>query len=415
MTTNNSAPLRSSRTPWPLLVVLVLVLGGIGYYVYQATRPRPAAVERRDIVGFVALKGQVVTPPSAYAEVHAAYSAPVDKIYASLGAYVHRGDVLVQLANASANETYDQARQNVRAAETAYANAKRQYDDSVRAAEKQAAAARAATSATPATTASSDVTPDGSSTTSTTTTTTTTTVTSTDVAAADAAVVQAKADRASGLASYQQQLDAARAEYRDARAGKRLSQIHAPISGTVIALNAQPGQTVGQNNAPVAVIAELSALQVQAAMTPEQAALVRTEMPVTLTIDNVPNHQFDGTVRRITTVADVNNSPGVLKGARYIALVTFKNTDGLVKPQATGEVAVKIGEAKNALAVPAKAISKDDTGKPIVKVLEDGKWRPVAVQTGLSDGRFVQVKSGLKEGETVQVTPTLAQASSTTP
>jgi len=392
---------------WPIVAIVALVLAGGGYYLYSATRPRPAAVERRDIVGYVPLKGEIVTPPSAYAEVHSAYTAPVDKIYTTLGANVKRGDVLVQLANPSATETYEQARQNARAAETAYANAKRQYDDSVSAAQKQAAAARSG--APPQTSSTS-----GDTSADSTTVTTTTTTTTTDSAAADAAVQEAITERADGLAAYQQQLDSARAAYRDARAGKRQAQIYAPISGTVIALNAQPGQAVGQNNAPVAVIADLSALQVQAGMTPAQAAYVRPNMPVVLTFPSVQNKQFEGKVRRITTQADPNSSNGVIKGARYVALVSFKNTEGLVKPRAAAEVAVKTGEVKDTLAVPVRAVTKDDTGRPIVKVLEDGKWRAVVVQTGMSDGRYVQVKSGLKDGETVQVQQTLTPASAVT-
>src|SRR3981189_1296407 len=112
----------ASNRAWPVIAVVALVVAGGGYFLYNAMRPRPAAVERRDIVGYVPLKGEIVTPPSAYAEVHATYSAPVDKIYTTLGANVKRGDAIVQLANPSASETYEQARQTVRAAETAYAN-----------------------------------------------------------------------------------------------------------------------------------------------------------------------------------------------------------------------------------------------------------------------------------------------------
>jgi len=412
MVPNNRTASAQSRPIWPVAAVIILLVGGVGYYIYNVTRPRPAAVERRDIVGYVAMKGMAVAPPSAYAEVRAPYSAPVDKIYVTLGAQVKRGDVLVELANPTAGETYEQAHQNVRTAETAYANAKQQYDDAVKAAQKQLDAARAAASSPDSSSQSSSVstntTENGS------TVTTTTTVPTGDVATAEQAVEQAKSDRAAGLASYQQQLDTARAAYREARAGKRMSQLTAPISGTVIALNAQPGQTVGQNGAPVVTITDLSAVQVQAGMTPAQAGAVKTEMPVTLNFDTVPNKQFEGVVHRITTRADPSSSTGVLKGAQYVVLISFKNSEGLVKPQAVADVSVKAGEAKNALAVPMDAVHPDETGKPTVKVLEDGGWRTVAVQTGLSDGHYVQIKEGVKEGETVQVTPNLSQASSVT-
>src|SRR5438874_13238141 len=99
MVNQNYTPSAGSRRTGAVALVLALLLGGIAFYVYHSTRPRPAMVERRDIAGFVALRGVAVAPPSAIAEVHAAYSAPVDKVLTTLGAYVNRGDVLVQLAD----------------------------------------------------------------------------------------------------------------------------------------------------------------------------------------------------------------------------------------------------------------------------------------------------------------------------
>jgi RND family efflux transporter MFP subunit len=399
-----SMPVNQPRTvpprPWlPVAIILMLLIAG-GVYFYNATRPRPAAVEKRDIVGYVPLKGEILTPPSAYAEVRAPYTAQVDRVHTTLGAKVNKGELLVELANPSASETYEQARQNVKSAETAYANAKLQYDEAVRAAQKQLDAATAAQNAPSDTSAESN-------------SSVQVTVT-TDVSTAQQALEQARADRANGLAFYKQQLDAYRSAYLQARAGAKLNHIVAPLSGTVIALNAQPGQQVGNDNTPVATIVDLDALQVKAGMTPEQAGLVKPQLPVVLNFDTLPDRSFEGSVKRITTQADPNSSPGVVKGASYVALITFKNTDGLIKPPATTTAAVKIGEAKNALSVPKEAVRLDSSGKPVVYVLSEGKWQTVPVETGLSDGRYTQIKSGLTEGETIQVSPSLAQASTLT-
>jgi hypothetical protein len=52
-------------------------------------------------------------------------------------------------------------------------------------------------------------------------------------------------------------------------------------------------------------------------------------------------------------------------------------------------------------------VELDRSARSIVKVLRDGQWVPVVVETGLSDGRFTAIKGDIKEGETVQVTPKL--------
>ena len=57
---------RSPSRPWlPLLILGLILLVVIGVYFYNITRPRPALVTRRDIIGYVVAKGEAVAPPSA--------------------------------------------------------------------------------------------------------------------------------------------------------------------------------------------------------------------------------------------------------------------------------------------------------------------------------------------------------------
>src|SRR5262245_24596618 len=116
-----SQPRPVPSRPWlPVAIIGIILLVVCGVYYFNATRPRPATVEKRDIIGYVPLPAQIITPPSAYAEARAPYAGQVDKVHTTLGANVRRGDVLVELANPSASETYEQARQNIKTAETAY-------------------------------------------------------------------------------------------------------------------------------------------------------------------------------------------------------------------------------------------------------------------------------------------------------
>src|SRR5689334_15919663 len=79
-----------------VIVLLLLVAGGV--WVYRSTRPQPVMAARRDIVGGVAVPGAVIVPPSAQATVLPPWRAPVDKVEASVGQHVSRGDVLVRLS-----------------------------------------------------------------------------------------------------------------------------------------------------------------------------------------------------------------------------------------------------------------------------------------------------------------------------
>lgn len=394
-----------------VLAALLLILGALGGWAYYSTRPYPAEVTRRDITANLTLTGTVVAPPSARAEILPPYHAPVDKVRASVGSHVRRGDVLVQLAMPSQQSAYAQARDNVNAAEEAYANASRQYDDAIQAARKQLADARKAAAAahqaatTPAPSPDSDT---GETTPANQTTPDTdTSQVDADMQTAQEALKQAVADREAGLITYRQQREAARESLWRAHAGERTGLIRAPIAGTVLALDAQPGQTVGTDTKqPVAILVNLKALQVQATMDAKQAAGVRPGLPATLTFSGVPDKPFPGEVLHLTTT-QIPGPVGLGRQPGYVAILAFKNEQEQVQPNMTATVAIKLGAVKDVPAVPSEAVDLDPTGRPIVKTLRNGQWKPVVVQIGLSDGQYTQIKSGLRKGETVQVTPKL--------
>ena len=105
------------------VAITLLVFIIVGVWAYAALTPRLMTVDRRDIVAEVPLKGDVIAPPSARADVHAPYDAPVERVLTTVGARVRRGDVLAELYHPSAEAALDQARAALQATETAYANA----------------------------------------------------------------------------------------------------------------------------------------------------------------------------------------------------------------------------------------------------------------------------------------------------
>ena len=397
-----------SRTGLWLLAILLIAAIAIGAWAYFASRPQPAKVVQRDIIGLVPLKGEIAVPPNAKADVYAPFQAPVEKVHVTVGAKVNRGDVLVELSYASADAAAEQARQNLKAAESAYANTKNQFDDSVVAAQRQLDQARAAErqARRPA---STTFTPEGGA------------ISVETPAAAESAaqsriaaeqtLQQAKLDLEASLIPYKSQLEQAREMYEQARQGARIANIKAPISGTILALNVRPGEQIPEKQKdPVATIVDLGAIQVHAEMEPEQTGGVKPGTPVSLRFTEVPNKDFEGKVKQVTTRVD-RKLAGLVKEQEYVAVVDFKNDEGLVKPgMKVQQVALKTGEVRNATAVPVEAVDQDKSGKPIVKAMRGGQWQTVVVDAGISDGEYVQIKSGLQPGETIQVTPNILRA-----
>jgi multidrug efflux pump subunit AcrA (membrane-fusion protein) len=350
--------------------------------------PQPATVTRRDIVGQVVLSGQIVVPPSAQASLNPPFRATVNKVDRSVGAEVRKGDTLVELAMPSAATYHEQTKQALKDAEAAYTNAKQQRQATVDAAQKRLDATRA-TGSTAA--AATDNTASGNPPTD-------ADQSATDRAAAEQELLQAKADMAEQMLPYQQQLEQAREANRQAFATEEQGSIRTPISGTVMALNAQPGKEVAPDvRTPVATVVDLNALQAQSSMTPRQAGYVKPGMDVTLNFDEIPEKTFEGTVYRMTSL------PG---NRGYVAIIKFRNTGEKVKPGMKPHVAIKTGKSvKSVLSVPSATLRVDSDGKPTVNVMRDGKWQAVVVEPGLSDMQFTEIRSGLKQDDTVQVLP----------
>ncbi len=355
--------------------------------------PQPATVTQRDIVGQVVLTGQIVVPPAARADLNPPFRATVNKVDKNVGAEVGRGDLLVELAMPSAEAYHEQTKQAVKDAQTAYDSAKLQNQPAVDAAQKALDAARAGVKTANTAAATGGVAP-ADATSGAPASDTSQAVT--DRAAAEQNLPQAKADMASQLLPYKQQLEEARQANLQARASEKQGNLRSPIGGTVTALNAQPGKEVSPDvRTPVATVIDLNALQVQSTMTPQQAGYVKPRMRVTLTFDEIPDKTFEGKVFRMTS--QPNNTS-------YVAIISFENTGDKVRPGMKPHAAIKTGkEVKGALAIPVAAVRVDSTGKPTVSVMRDGKWQAVTVQPGISDGQFIEIKSELKSGETVQV------------
>lgn len=394
---------RSQRhTAATLGILFFMVLVGFGIWAYVARRPVVATVTRRDIAGAVLLEGKVIVPPTAQADVIAPYRAPVAKVYSSVGDHVRKGAVLVELSYPSAQAAYDQARASVKSAEQSLANARREYAGLTTSAQKRLDEARAAERAARSGPRAGTTDTEGEAAVS-------VREPAADLAQAIAsrkeaeeALTQARVTLTANLAPYQQQLEAARTALNEAQSGRKVAMVRAPISGTVTALNAQPGKVIGDDRTPVATIIDLSALQVLAQAKPEQAATLRKGMPVTLAIQELPGQSFTGEVRSLTT-----ETGGPLQGERYLTLIDFKNDQGQIKPGMAAETKVKTGQAHSALVVPNDAVDHDRSGRAVVRVLRGSQAQTQLVEVGLSDGQYTEIKSGLKEGESVEVTPSL--------
>lgn len=217
-----------------------------------------------------------------------------------------------------------------------------------------------------------------------------------DLEAAEAQVHQGEADT-----------EALKAQIRNAqinidrnRTTLGYTRITAPISGEVVEIVTQQGQTViASQQAPVILrLADLREMTVKAQVSEADVMRLKPGMPVYFTVLGAPQQRYWGKLRTILPMPErINNA------VFYRALFEVPNPDGKLKVDMTAVVNLLLASAKQVLNIPLSALGAADAkGRHAVKVLSaqhqvQTRWVTIGMQTNTR----VQILSGLHAGELV--------------
>lgn len=262
-----------------------------------------------------------------------------------------------------------------------------------------------------------------------------------NVAAAEAALVTARAGKFSDLARQAEVRDAraavsqAEANLRAAQAGTandvlkdqdiqqareavRIAQaqldynkaqldktfIRSPISGTVLQLASQQGETLaaGLSAPTLIIVADLNRLQIDVFVDETDIGKVKLGQEAGCTVDAFPKKVFRGEVTKIASGSTIQQ--GVVT---YDVTVAIEDPKHQLKPDMTANCVIQTGKRQGVLLVPSEAIKVGTRGST-VNVLKskngkDGKpdIERVKVKTGGSDGVNTEIREGVKEGDVI--------------
>lgn len=195
------------------------------------------------------------------------------------------------------------------------------------------------------------------------------------------------------------------------------TQVLAPISGTVVALNARPGQTVNPVPAllPLMRIADLTKMTVQARVAEIDVTHLRRGMTATFTTPGYPGQRWAGKLRQVLPVpADGTGEHG--KQAFYNVLFEVDNTQQQLMSGMSAKVRFQVASAKDAVLLPVALLGQpDDDDLYSVNVIDDQqKISARTLKIGIQSKQQVQIVSGLAPGDKVLTgpppTPTSAPA-----
>ena len=202
--------------------------------------------------------------------------------------------------------------------------------------------------------------------------------------------------------------------------------IRAPISGTVLQLAAQQGETLaaGLSAPTLIVVADLKRLQVDVFVDETDIGKVTLGQQADVQVDAFPDRIFEGKVTKIASGSTIQQ--GVVTYDVTVAInpsrVRAKSHEKgkgsppaaprparatarqALKPDMTANVTIQTGKRTNVLLVPSEAVKVGKQGSTVnILVKKDGKTEPqqVGVKAGASDGVNTEIISGLKEGDVV--------------
>lgn len=376
--------------PW---LALVLVLSGCQRVPIEAesgakTTPEftTDVVKRQDLTGYSFFDGKMVIPANAQATAYSPYETPVLSVSTGVGKHVDRGDAIVMLTIPGADAATSAAKADVNSAKEDYSNQKGDNSAPVREAESILTEARATEKAARDTIANGGEADLESATQA--------------RVAAEAGLNQAQQDLRRALESNKKAVDQASTNLADAKADAAKGIVRAPISGTIVTLEAKPGLNARAQQ-ELATIVNFENVRVQGMVPAELKDLVVKNASVIIALTGASSEPLDG------IVLDVNVAPPSegQEGTGYVALIQFLNPRSIAQPSiAVKRIGVKTGTVENVLVVPANAVFMKD-GKSFVNVKSGTGWVETNVEVGVTDGALVEIKSGLTEGATVRTQP----------
>lgn len=232
---------------------------------------------------------------------------------------------------------------------------------------------------------------------------------------------EAELDVVNAQATY----DKAVAQQKKAKRNLGYANIISPVNGIIVTKEVEEGQTVAssfQTPELFTIAEDLTKMQIEASISEADIGQIKTDLPVTFTVDTFPADIFTGTVKQIrlqpkedsnvvmyTVVIAISNDdlrllPGMTAYVTIIAeekndILKLQNTAFQFRPVAGGEISFKKSNAERQRIIQERKSLQPN--EAIVFVLENNKPVSRKVKKGISNLFETEIKEGLSEKDSV--------------
>jgi HlyD family secretion protein len=138
------------------------------------------------------------------------------------------------------------------------------------------------------------------------------------------------------------------------------TDVRAPVTGTIIEKNVEPGIVITSPTQAVSggtvlmKMADLTSVQVRTRVDETDIGKIQPGMPTRVTVSAYPNQPFDGKVLKIEPQAIVEQNVTM-----FAVLIKLANPGGVLKPGMNADVEIQIGKRDSVAAVPTAALRAD--------------------------------------------------------
>jgi HlyD family secretion protein len=204
----------------------------------------------------------------------------------------------------------------------------------------------------------------------------------------------------------------AKASYEQALDAYRKTKIYAPISGKIMKVNVEEGETavmgaLNYGGTVMMTIADLSQMIAVVEIDETDVPDVRVGENAEVVADALPDSTYTGTVTKVGLMP-ITSQLGTNEATDFEVEIELHVFSPLLRPGMNVKADIITSEKADVLTIPIQASGKreiDDKLVETVFIVEDGKARLREIVTGVSSDTETEIISGLDESDTVITGP----------
>ena len=183
-------------------------------------------------------------------------------------------------------------------------------------------------------------------------------------------------------------------QLRDTNQRMETVPFYARFDGVVSALPVVEGGFIGQGGL-VATIQSYESVWVEASVAEKDLQFIAGASEATVVFPSLGNVAYQAAVDYVYPTIDERSRTGTVR-------LVLENETGILRPGSYADVNFQT-RGQSRLSVPSESILYSSEGAFVVRALEQGRFQPVQVATGVHNRGFTEIVQGVSEGDKIVV------------